>query len=304
MGRITKEGDELASSLFEDLPEQTPPNPLEMGTESPPIWSKKKAELVSTYLKLYQQITYGGFYIDGFCAPQRRDHENELWTAKKVLEIEPKRIRRFYLVDMDQKERGRLRQMKSRHHVPGQRYVHTYTGDFNRVVDDILDARRIISGNSACFAFLDQRGTECDWRTLEKLAEHRPKRKIELLYLFSTGWTHRTIDAIKNDQSKDRLDRWWGRPTWREDLCDITQVQQAELMQRRFEQELGYRYVMPVPILHRGHQGRRLYYLLHASDHEQANKLMKRAYKRVVGRTIETTTDQQISMDQIFGINS
>ena len=56
----------------------------------------------------------------------------------------------------------------------------------------------------------------------------------------------------------------------------------AELMSRRFRDELGYASALPWAIFDR-EQGRRvMYYMIHATDHPRAPSLMSRAYEKAV----------------------
>lgn len=51
----------------------------------------------------------------------------------------------------------------------------------------------------------------------------------------------------------------------------------------RFTDELKYRYVRPYPIFQMEDGNRVSFYLIHASDHPEAQKLMDRAFVKVVG---------------------
>ena len=62
-----------------------------------PIWTENKAKMIAIYLRLFVYITKHGAYIDGFAGPQERDLP--MWTAKLVLESEPKRLGQFYCAD-------------------------------------------------------------------------------------------------------------------------------------------------------------------------------------------------------------
>ena len=52
----------------------------------------------------------------------------------------------------------------------------------------------------------------------------------------------------------------------------------------RFKNELGYKYSLPYPIFERdqGGAGKIMFWMIHASDHPEAPKLMVRAYRNVV----------------------
>ena len=66
-----------------------------------PIWTKSKAKLIEKYLYYFVMITKHGTYIDGFAGPQKLD-KPAMWSAKLVLESEPRWFRNFYLYDKDE----------------------------------------------------------------------------------------------------------------------------------------------------------------------------------------------------------
>jgi hypothetical protein len=55
-------------------------------------------------------------------------------------------------------------------------------------------------------------------------------------------------------------------------------MQRAQLMASRFMDELGYLSAKAWPIRERLGQGRVMYHMIHATDHEAAPGLMERAY--------------------------
>jgi hypothetical protein len=52
----------------------------------------------------------------------------------------------------------------------------------------------------------------------------------------------------------------------------------------RFKDELGYTYAYPYPIYERNEagQGKIMFWMIHASDHPEAPKIMVRAYRNAV----------------------
>ena len=75
--------------------------------------------------------------------------------------------------------------------------------------------------------------------------------------------------------------RWWGRSDWR-DLRSLSQDEIRNRVVARFKDELGYKSVVPWPIYQRRGSDIVMYYMIHASDHPEAPKLMDRAYHKVV----------------------
>ena len=56
----------------------------------------------------------------------------------------------------------------------------------------------------------------------------------------------------------------------------------AELVRKRFVDELGYRFAAAYPIYDRDEGNRIMYYMVHASDHDDAPALMVRAHGKAV----------------------
>lgn len=238
------------------------------------LWTESKARLIQRYLYRFVQVTKHGIYIDGFAGPQTPENL-ESWAAKLVLETKPPWMRGFFLCDVNP---GQVRLLQSLEEAHPDRDVHVLQGDFNRLVDRILRRERV-SPTAATFCLLDQRMFECEWATVAKLASY-PKSayKIEIFYFLATGWIDRSL-ARAGDQ---KVTAWWGRRDWPE-LMSLTGVEQATWLARRFIEELEYAYALPLAIHESGRKrGRVMYYMIHASDHPRAPKLMVDAYRSLV----------------------
>jgi three-Cys-motif partner protein len=121
---------------------------------------------------------------------------------------------------------------------------------------------------------------ECYWETVKQLAAYKqpPNNKIEILYFLGVGWLHRSMSGIRHT---DRMDKWWGRTDWRT-LKGMKHADIAELVRDRFETELRYRFAAAYPIYDREEGNRVMYYMVHASDHDEAPMLMVRAHRKAV----------------------
>lgn len=244
-----------------------------------PVWTENKARLIQEYIRLFTLVTKHGVYIDGFAAPQRRNH-SEKCSARLVLENKPQWIRDFWLCDIDPKGIALLNEIKAEHEAKGRR-ITIVPGDFNQSVRTILDSGRI-TDKKATFALLDQRTFECEWSTVQRLAAHKKTTKIELFYFFPTGWIDRSIAAIRNPEAIAGAERWWGREDWRT-LLGMQGVDRANLLASRFRNELGYKWAFPLAIHDSARGGRTMYHMVHATDHDEASSLMLRAYRKVSG---------------------
>lgn len=295
---------ELFSSVEVEARKRESPSLLEASPRGfkqplkPPDQTNSKSKLICEYIANFQLITRGGLFIDGFSAPQKRDSE-EAWTARRVLELEPKRLRRFWLCDLEAEGIRQLRELKAKHdRNPRFRHVSVMEGDFNETIDVILRAGRI-TPSAAVFAFLDQRNMECHWETVRKIAEFRHRRKIEVMYFLGTGWLLRSIKSARRPEKIEEIDRWWGGDEWRQ-LEGKRLSEIPDLFANRFVEEFGYQFVKCYPIMMREGERRVAFHLIHASDHAQAPVLMTRAYRKICGELEGSPADAQLNwIDQL-----
>jgi three-Cys-motif partner protein len=249
---------------------------LDRREQEQPVWTKSKARLIEAYLRLFGMVTRHGTYIDGFAGPQRPEAETPEFAAKLVVEITPAKLRHFHLFDVDATQVAALRRLRADH---PDKDIHIHPGDFNHQVDRVLKAE-VIKPREATFCLLDQRTFECHWATVERLAGH-PKQgyKIELFYFLASWWFERSCAGLRDERV---LARWWGREDW-PDVPRMRRVPRALALVQRFHKELGYTHVKHWPIFGEpaGFQTV-MYYMIHASDHPEAPKLMERAYRQMV----------------------
>ncbi|WP_322895087.1 MULTISPECIES: three-Cys-motif partner protein TcmP [unclassified Yoonia] len=246
----------------------------------PPIQSNDKSLLIADYLKNFQRVTRGGLYIDGFAAPQSREHTSA-WTARRVLEIKPPRLRRCWLCEMDPAGLLQLQELKRAHHKTySPRHVHVMPGDFNKTVRMILQTP-YMTRKTAVFVLLDQRTTECHWATVQAIAGRSGRYKIEMMYFLGVSWLHRSLKSSSTPARIAEINQWWGGDDWGDQL-HLSQVDFAKMFAGRFAEELGYRFVNYYPVYQDKAASRKSFYLIHASDHPEAPKLMGRSYVRVI----------------------
>jgi three-Cys-motif partner protein len=252
-----------------------------------PVWTANKARLIEQYLSLFVRITRHGTYIDGFAGPQYPDVDQ--YAAKLVAESEPSRsllhpfknpprLRHLYLFEKDAMKCELLRQLERKD--PNR--VKVFEGDFNWRVNEVLNPE-MLKATEATFCLLDQHTFECHWATVKRLADYKRNSayKIELFYFLANWWLDRAFSGLR-DEERGRA--WWGSEDWR-DVVTMPRPQRAEEVKRRFRQELGYQFSDAFPI--HGVEDkdiRVMYYMIHASDHPEALKLMRRAYDKLRGR--------------------
>lgn len=283
-------------NLFSDLP---PPGakPLLFKTQSRPLWTENKAKLIERYLFYFVLVTKHGAYIDGFAGPQNPQNP-ESWACKLVLESKPQFLREFWLCELSDEGYAGLKSMVEATPKPKNRKIHLRHGDFNKKVHEILRDCDITT-NTASFCLLDQRTFECEWSTVQALASFKTDgHKIELFYFLATGWLDRSIAGTT--KNLELLDRWWGNDGWKH-LRKIKGHPRAELVAKRFRDELGYAHAYAWPIYERDKGvGRVMYHMIHATDHPEAPKLMNRAYFNAT-KSREPLDKLQMDLAEIWG---
>lgn len=258
---------------LDDLPAEPAVKPFDR-----PVWTDNKAHFIMRYLRYFVFITKHGTYIDGFAGPQE-EKMCDTWAARLVLESEPRWMRHFHLCDENRSQISLLWEIKNNQSPCAvARNVEIYHGDFNVKVDEILRSGDI-TDTEATFCLLDQRTFECHWNAVEKLAKFKTSgHKIEIFYFLANGWLERALHAQKD---LNVLAAWWGRDDWTE-LCRMSRDERRDVLVARFKRELGYQSVKAWPIYERENGGAVMYYMIHATDHPEAPKLMSRAYRNTV----------------------
>lgn len=243
-----------------------------------PVWSENKADLITRYLRYFVFITHHGTYIDAFAGPQT-DRSEEAWTARSVTASEPKWLRNFHLFDESHSQIARLRRLA---HDNRDRNICVYHGDSNRLLPSVLPAGSI-GQREATFCLLDQRTFECEWALCQHIAKLRPgPTRAAQFYFLANSWMPRAFAAISTPEGEQKVISWLGRDDWRS-FAKSRPSDRVDEFVHKFKEELGYRSVKAWPIFERdAGAGVVMYYMVHATDHEEAPKLMYRAYCRAV----------------------
>jgi three-Cys-motif partner protein len=245
-----------------------------------PIWTENKARLIQRYLYYFVMVTKHGAYIDAFAGPQRMS-KLDAWAAGLVLAGQPKQfhLRHYFLIELDWKKIPPLETLRDQYTTGVSRVqIEVHQGDCNTIIPTLL-AGRPISDHEATFCLLDQRTFECHWATVEALAQYKTSgHKIELFYFLPNSWLPRAVSRTKNIE---RLRLWWGRDDY-STFLRLPQEMRSDTVCQRFRQDLGYAHVVPFPIFEKRRGRRIMYYMIHATDHPQAPKLMVRAYNTAV----------------------
>jgi len=262
--------------------------------ERNPIWTECKAKLIERYLFYFVQITHTGTYIDAFAGPQESE-KHEMWAAKLVIESNPRWLKNFHLFELKRSQVKLIEEMRDSQHPRNKqknepkRKIEIYPGDFNSNIHEML-AKNPIRDKEPAFCLLDQRTRECDWASVQAIATHKKGgNKVELFYFFPEGWINRSISELEINK-EERLQKWWGNSNWIE-LLKRQGAARARYVCDRFQSEFKYKRVYPFPIYEKKDKGGRvMYYMIHASDHDEASALMSRAYGKALD--IKESSDQ------------
>lgn len=255
-------------------------------------WSAEKLQLLQRYL--ISPNSKGGFlpatqsagqryYLDLFAGPGQNEIEG---TGQVIdgsplvaLKAGPPAFTHLWWIDASRRNAESLEAHRDEL-APGK--VTVLCGDANTKVDDALMA---LPKSYPVFAFLDPYGAHLHWRTVEKLAAHKPKYKIELFILFA--YDMGLVRLLPNDPTKLEyaavLDRVMPDPQgWRNVYAQRTHGHaHRQDFRRAFLNEyvrglktLGYAFVLP-PRLIRSPDNHPMYFMVFASDHPAGGKIME-----------------------------
>lgn len=261
--------------LFGEVPHEPQPSKRRAVVAGvPALWTAQKSTLISEYLHRFLILAKSGVYIDLFAGPQGEKYVKD-WTIKKVMERRTKgpNFKYFAACDLQLKQVAQLHKLKEEKRSQPFKFQ-IYHGDANLCVDKMLQDAPI-SEKIPCFCLIDQRTLECNWDTVQTVSTFKKEGyKIEILYFLAEGWFNRSWKSRKDEE---RFRSWWGRDDYMAFL-DQRPVDRARGMCDRFCKELQYKYAEPWAIYKHGTTGRTMYYLIHASDHKDARRLMSEAY--------------------------
>lgn len=277
------------------------------------FWTKGKLEILRRYLNEFTTTTKNKavecLYFDLFAGEaenvDRITGEPLDGSARIALSIDDPPFTRLRLF-----ETARAQELEERlkSDFPG-RDLRVYPGDCNETIykalDDLSDLRW-----APAFAFIDPNGPDIRWSTLEALATFKQGRryKVELWMLFPEPMFVRLLRVDGEEvraQDFERITAMFGTDVWseiyqarvREELDPPkARMEYVNLMRWRLETELGYRRTHPFEV--HNEQGRPIYHLIFATDHEAGDKIMSHLYSRAL---TEFPKRRQHAIDQRTG---
>ena len=171
-----------------------------------------------------------------------------------------------------------------------------FPGDCNVTLSDALAWLAPLRW-APTFAFLDPRGLQVAWATVERLAKWRDsqKTKVEQWILLPEPALARVLGlrGVRGSRSANRLDRLYGTHEWiaihqlRRSGAITPDEMRAEfvnLLRWRLEKELGYKTTRALQIVNTA--GHPVYTMVFATDSTPGDRIMAHVYGSAATRTI------------------
>ncbi|MHB1209877.1 MAG: three-Cys-motif partner protein TcmP [Acidimicrobiales bacterium] len=180
---------------------------------------------------------------------------------------------------------------------PGDKRYSVIKGDCNETIKEGLAGLAGHRGAPA-FAFIDPKGLDVAWTTLESLSAWRKDqggRKVELWILLPDPAIHRVL-GLRGNRGRgveERLSRMYGCPDWKTiyAMRDSDQLSPGDaraeyvnLYRWRIENVLGYKWTHALRL--DNDWGSPIYTMIYATDDKTGNKIMSDVYKTASVRDI------------------
>jgi three-Cys-motif partner protein len=179
---------------------------------------------------------------------------------------------------------------------PDDRRWRVFEGDCNQMLPQAL-AWLANDRKAPTFAFLDPRGLQVAWSTVEALADWRRDRntKVEQWILMPEPALARVLglQGVNGRRSADRLDRLFGSRAWlpihqgrRSGALspEATRAEFVNLYRWQIENQLGYRTTHALQIVNT--TGTPVYTLVFATDSAPGNAIMSHIYRSAATKVI------------------
>ena len=273
-------------------------------------WSEAKLQVLADYLRGFTRAVRGrsreAIYLDLFAGSYDNDRRHGTGTfpgsAQIALETTPEftRLALFELPGPAESLRADIAAAR-----PGDDRWQVIDGDCNLTLPGAL-ARLDPVRWAPTFAFLDPRGLQVAWDTVERLADwRRDKRtKVELWILMPEPALARVLGlrGVKGRRSAQRLDRLFGSHDWlpihqaRRSgslSADAMRAEFVNLYRWRLEKVVGYRTTHALQIVNTA--GHPVYTLVFATDSAPGDAIMGHLY----GSTATTTIPEMHARAQV-----
>lgn len=256
-------------------------------------WSEVKLAILQDYLAAFTRACSGksreilclDLFAGGFDNARRHGSGVFPGSTRVALETQPPftKLAFFELSEMAMKLGGDIAAAR-----PDDRRWRVFEGDCNYHIGEALDWLGPVRW-APTFAFLDPKGLQVAWSTVEALARWRAdkKTKVELWMLFPEPALARVLglNGVRGRSSAEKLSRLFGTDDW----VAIHQLRRGgeldgegmraefvNLLRWRLEKVLGYRTTHALQIVNtRGHP---VYTMVFATDSTPGSSIMSHVY--------------------------
>lgn len=264
-------------------------------------WSEVKLQILGEYLRGFTRVVRGrspeAICLDLFAGSYENKRRHVPGTfagsTRIALETEPP-FTRLAFFELPEPAAALDKAIRSAR--PGDRRWHVFPGDCNETLPAALDSLDDIRW-APTFAFLDPRGLQVAWKTVEALARWRAdkKTKVEQWILLPEPGLARVLGlrGASGRRSAARLDRLYGTHDWvaihqlrraGEITPDEMRAEFVNLLRWRLESHLGYRSSHALQIINTA--GHPVYTMVFATDSEPGDRIMGHVYGSAATRTI------------------
>jgi len=274
-------------------------------------WTEVKLEVLSKYLAGFNNASRSAratVYLDLFGGSLRHTREDNGATfygsTARALLTDPQFTR---LVFWELETQAAALQADLKREFPGDNRYEIVAGDCNVHLQEGLDR---VSGLrwAPTFAFIDPKGLEVEWTTLETLSkwrQDRRDRKVEMWILVPEPAFARVL-GLKGERGEpwpDQLTRYFGTDEWTgiyqrrqsgEYSPDQTRAEFVNLLRWRLEQTLGYQWTHALKLSNVSDQP--VYTMVFATDAKPGNKIMASIYKSARVKGIPELRSQAVAL--------
>lgn len=264
-------------------------------------WSEIKLQVLAEYLQGFTRVvrskSRGAIYLDLFAGSFENDRRHGTGTfpgsTQIALGIEPRFTKLVFFELPDPAARLRADIERAR---PVDRRWRIEEGDCNQTLPSALSSLRRVRW-APTFAFLDPRGLQVEWSTVQTLADWRRNRKtkVEQWILMPEPAIARVLGlrGVQGKRSAERLDQLFGCREWlpihqgrRSGSLtpDDMRAEFVNLYRWRLENVLGYDTTHALQIVATG--GQPVYTLIFATDSAPGDAIMGHLYNSAATATI------------------
>lgn len=286
-------------------------------------WSEIKLDALTRYLSAFtiasKKAAGRTLYLDLFAGSadnvNRATGDDIEGSAVRALSTEP-RFGKLVFCEMSPLAAASLSARLS-NAFPGRDFV-VCPQDCNVAIPSQLERLPVSWRMAPTFAFVDQYSAQVDWSTTTYLStyKHPSRSKVEQWIYFGDSFYARGLmgpNGAKNFRFARRLDAMFGTTAWRRIMAARedgvlggreAQLELINLYRWRLVNDLGYRFALPLSVP--SDDGRPLYTLIFASDHDAGHGIMSAVFD-IAKRDLDAMVAQkrqQTHRDRRFGAGS